>query len=86
MLSKLPQLYQAFGQTVTTNLELREIIALARIAREIPRENIHNYVIDESYTVPWRTPQGAEVLIPNREKIAKLIEQIFGPPEEQAQQ
>jgi len=80
ILPKVPQLYRAFGNTVSTDLQVWEIFALARIGAGVPRENIKTYVIDANMTVPWRTPEGAEVLIPKRAEIAKLMEEIFGPP------
>jgi len=79
ILPKVPELYRAFGNTVSTDMKPWEIFALARIGAEIPLENIKTYVIDANMTVPWRTPKGAEVLIPKRAEIAKLIEEIFGP-------
>jgi LCP family protein required for cell wall assembly len=79
VITKLPQLYQALGNTIDTDMQVWEMFALARSSWDIPRDSIKSYVIDANMTVPWRTPQGAEVLIPKRDEIGQLLGQIFGP-------
>lgn len=79
ILPRLPQLYREFGNTVKTDLQLPEILSLARLGTDIPRENIHSYTIDHSMTYDWTRPDGAQVLIPINERIAPLIQQIFQP-------
>jgi LCP family protein required for cell wall assembly len=79
VITRLPQLYQALNNTIDTDMQVWEMFALARAAWDIPRDNIQSYVIDANMTVPWKTPQGADVLIPKREEIGQLLEQIFGP-------
>lgn len=83
LLPKLPQLLITMGDTVDTDLSPREILALAPIAAQISKEDIRRAVIDESMTVRWVTPGGADVLIPKREEIGKLLEDFFTPAQSQ---
>lgn len=86
LLPKLPQLLITMGDTVDTDLSPREILALAPIAAQIRQEDIRSAVIDESMTVRWVTPGGADVLIPKREEIAKLLDDFFNPSQSEGQE
>jgi len=79
ILPRLPQLYREFGNTVKTDLQLPEILALAGLGTSIPRENIHTYAIDSTMTHPWTRPDGASVLIPLNDRIGPLIQEVFRP-------
>ncbi len=78
-ITKLPQLYQALRTTVDTDMQVWEMLALARAAWGIPRENIKSYIIDINMITPWVTPEGAQVLVPKRKEIGQLLQEIFGP-------
>ncbi|HID87559.1 MAG TPA: LytR family transcriptional regulator [Anaerolineae bacterium] len=80
LLPKLPQLLKTMGDTVQTDLQPREILALAQIGVQIQPEDIKSAVIDETMTVEWITPKGADVLIPLREKMEPLINELFFAP------
>ncbi|MFQ6058972.1 MAG: LytR family transcriptional regulator, partial [Anaerolineae bacterium] len=80
LLPKLPQLLRTMGDTVQTDLQPREILALAQIGVQIKQENIRSAVIDETMTVEWITPKGADVLIPLRDKMEPLISDLFASP------
>ncbi len=79
VLPRLPQLYREFGNTVKTDLQLPEILALATLGASIPRENIRTYAIDATMTQAWTRPDGAQVLIPINARIAPLIQEVFRP-------
>jgi LCP family protein required for cell wall assembly len=72
-----PQILNTLGDSVRTDLTFDQAVELAQIASEIPLESIQGAVIDHSYTMPYTTNTGAQVLIPLREKIAKLYESFF---------
>lgn len=80
LISQSPQLWQTFQKNVRTDLTLNEIIQLALLGQEIPRENIQTAVIDYSYVYNETTPDGRQVLVPNREEIRGLRERLFAPP------
>jgi LCP family protein required for cell wall assembly len=79
-LTRIPEILRVVGDSVQTDLSLSEMYALAKLARDIPLEQIQSAVIDEALTTSQITPDGADVLIPNRAKIRELVNQVFGGP------
>ena len=77
-LNRVPEVLNAVSDSLRTDLTLPEILALAKRWSQIPRENIHNYRIDETMIQPYVTPQGGQVLLPDREKIAGIVAQFLG--------
>lgn len=80
LLPKLPELAQSFSDSIQTDIPMDVILELAAIAREIESQNIKRAVIDSSMCLSTVTPAGADVLIPLREKIRPLIEELFATP------
>jgi len=79
-LTKIPEMLRIVGDSVQTDLSLNEMYTLAKIARDIPPENIRSAVIDERMTSPQLTPDGADVLIPDYNRIRELVNELFGNP------
>ena len=77
-IDKVPEVLNAVGDSLATDLTLPEILSLAKKWGQIPRENIHTYRIDETMIQPYVTPQGGQVLLPDWEKIAKIAAQFLG--------
>jgi LCP family protein required for cell wall assembly len=75
--TKAPELWETLQGAVVTDLKLDEIVALANLASEVDPDNIRFGVIDENYTMFWTTPDGQEVLVPRRDRIRELRDQIF---------
>jgi LCP family protein required for cell wall assembly len=73
-----PTLWNKLSQNVSTGLSLDQIIQLALYLKDIPGGNIHTGVIDQQYTIPWTTSQGAQVLVPDRAKLGPLMVKVFG--------
>jgi LCP family protein required for cell wall assembly len=78
VIGHLPTLLDAVAGLYETDLTLAEIVSVAQVWGEIPRENIGVYRIDESLTSSWSTPTGASVLIPIREAIAPIVAAFLG--------
>ena len=72
-----PELWETLQGAVVTDLKLDEIIALANLASEVDPNAIRFGVIDENYTSFWTTPDGQEVLVPQRDRIRELRDRIF---------
>jgi len=68
------------GNSIQTDLTLDQLIRLAQLASEIDRSQIRAATIDQSMTSTWTTPQGANVLIPDRAKMSVLHGLIFTAP------
>jgi hypothetical protein len=65
---------------VQTDLQPGNIITLARLGGEIEQENLQSAIIDHTMTVEHVTPSGAQVLLPIREKIRPVVEELFTSP------
>ncbi len=75
-----PQILSALGDAVRTDLSFDQAVQLAQIINDIPREAYRTAVIDQTYTQSYTTDTGAQVLIPLRDRIAKLYESFFDTP------
>lgn len=77
LVQKAPTLYATLSNSIETDLTLEEMISLALLAQDIPRERIRSGVIDSRYVTGYVTAQGAQVLIPNRNEIGGLLAEVF---------
>lgn len=82
LVAQAPDLYLKLNQSVKTNLTLQEMIALAVLAQDIPKENIKNAVIDYNYVQNGLEPAKAgdppqQVLIPEWDRVDTLINNLF---------
>jgi len=77
LLAKAPQLWDQFSKTTRSDLQFEHLLQLAVYLKDIPKENIHQGVIDLSY-VTGLNYNGAAVLIPERAKLGPLLRQVFG--------
>ena len=77
MVRRAPTLYRQVEQGVRTDLSLQELVTLAQLAADIPRESIRNEVLDQRYVSGHRTEQGASVQVMNNETTAQLIRELF---------
>jgi LCP family protein required for cell wall assembly len=75
-----PAILSALGSSVQTDLSFDQSVQLARILNNVPREAYRGAVIDQTYTSPYTTDTGAQVLIPLRNKIGILYESFFEVP------
>jgi LCP family protein required for cell wall assembly len=75
-----PGILNTLGDSVQTDLGFDQAVELAQIVNTIPLEAYRGAVIDQSYTQPYTTDSGAQVLIPLRDKIATLYESFFAGP------
>ena len=80
LLPRLPQLLVTLGQSVQTDLSLREMWLLGRLAMDIPPERVHGRVIRYPLVRGAVTPRGESVLIPDLPGIRQAIEGVFNDP------
>jgi LCP family protein required for cell wall assembly len=69
----LPELVPLLGKTFSTDLPLKDVLALANLATQISREDIRLLVIDQSLTIPYVTADGAQVLLPRLDDIRAML-------------
>ncbi len=77
LLPKVPELWTTMAGTVNTDLQLVDILELAKLADKITPDKVETVVLGKDYTVNYTTDAGAMVLLPLREKIQPVIDQMF---------
>ena len=77
VLFSLPELIPLLGEAFSTDLPVDSLLALANLGAQIQRDDIGLRVVDESMTIPYVAPDGAQVLLPRMEEIRALIGQLF---------
>ncbi|GMQ78575.1 MAG: LCP family protein [Anaerolineae bacterium] len=80
LLTRAPELWRIFQRNVEMNLSLNEALQLALLIQDIPGESIRSEVLNYDYVYNEVTPDGQAVLIPDRDKIRLLRDQLFAPP------
>jgi polyisoprenyl-teichoic acid--peptidoglycan teichoic acid transferase len=78
VIPQIPALLDSMKDSVQTDLSASEIAALACLGPQIDNASITARSIDGTMVIPWTTPTGGRVSIPNREVIAPLIEEFIG--------
>lgn len=81
LIARAPTLMETLGNAVYTNMSLDQALRLAKLAAEIDAEQIVTAVIDHNYTSAWETPDGAQVLIANRDAMRTLRDLLFAEPQ-----
>lgn len=79
LLPNAPGILQALRDAVVTDLSDAELVQLALLVRDIPTDRIARLAIDEKSVQPWTTPSGGSVVIPVRERLRELREQLLNP-------
>jgi LCP family protein required for cell wall assembly len=77
VISRLPALIGALQRLGQTDLSPAEIAALACIGPRIDRSAIQALAIDGGMIIPWTTPGGASVSIPNRDRLSPVVQQFL---------
>ena len=80
LIAQAPTLYQSLNQNIKTDLTLEQIVSLALLALDVPKANVQNRVIDYRYVLDYTTPEGRQVLVPLRDKIRELRDELFALP------
>lgn len=81
MIAQAPQLYEAYQDTVETDMDLGRMLQLASIAPAVRDNGVqHLYVVGRNQLQPWRTPGGAAVQLPRWEYMQDTFYRLFIPP------
>ncbi len=76
-----PQLYEAYKQNVTTDMDFMAITRLFPVAYNLyQNHSIEGYSIGEQQVYDWTTYGGAMVLVPIREKVLEIMRQVISEP------
>lgn len=77
--TQIPALWDGLSGAYTTNLTLEEILSLAALAQDIPRENIATGTINTLHVNLATSNDGQQVLIPRYNAIRALMQSVFNP-------
>lgn len=80
LLFRAPQLWQSYQANVDTDLDLNTALQLANLMRNIPAGSIRNEVLGFDYVYNDVTFDGQQVLVPYRDQIRALRDELFAPP------
>jgi LCP family protein required for cell wall assembly len=80
LLPKLPFLFTTLKDAVTTDIPAKEALVLAQLAAQIDMKNIVSRSIDANMVTEYVTPGGADVVVPKREEIKTMIQEMFYRP------
>jgi polyisoprenyl-teichoic acid--peptidoglycan teichoic acid transferase len=72
-----PELYKTLSSSVVTDMALDQMLALGNLAIDVDQESIRFGVIDHTCTQPWVTPEGAQVLVPLRDRMREVRDYVF---------
>ncbi|MCS7222643.1 MAG: LCP family protein [Anaerolineae bacterium] len=78
LILRLPQLMQTFADNVETDIPLDRMVTLANLARHLDLDHIEQLVIDRTLGEERNDPDIGYVLIPNRDAIRPLMDEMFG--------
>jgi len=78
LIMRLPQLARTFAGSVETDIPIDKAIALANLARHLDLDRVKQVVIDRSLGEERNDPEIGYVLIPNREALRPLMDELFG--------
>ncbi len=74
-ITRIPNLFNTYVKNVTTNLDLGTIVSLTPTGLKLSDSSvISQYYINQSAVNSWRSPAGAQVLLPNYKVIRSILE------------
>jgi len=74
---RFPLLFATFLSATESDMSGAEMLGVGRLIRSAGRENLKTFVVDQRYTQPYTTPQGAAVLLPRWDKIRPDLVALF---------
>ncbi|GMR10647.1 MAG: hypothetical protein BMS9Abin28_1468 [Anaerolineae bacterium] len=79
-LARIPQLYNQFYNSFTTDIELTELLPLVPTAVQLGADptRISHFSVNRDLVNSWRTPSGGAVLLPKRPGIQLMLLEAFG--------
>ena len=82
LIAKAPAIYSEISSSNGTDLTLDQILSLAMVAKDIPRRNIRQGVIDNDCIISYLTiniegEPPADILVPNPENVRELRDRVF---------
>jgi polyisoprenyl-teichoic acid--peptidoglycan teichoic acid transferase len=79
LLGKASAIWASIKDNIKTDMTFQEMINLAQLAQDIPKDNIRSAVMTDKdgYLIPATLPSGEQVFTPWYENIHDLVEKLF---------
>jgi LCP family protein required for cell wall assembly len=77
LLSNAPSILSTLSSSIDTDLSATDMIQLLMSAKDISTSEIKQVTVDETAATSWTTPNGGQVLLPNRERIRELAAELY---------
>lgn len=76
-IKRLPDLISQVKSGFSTDLGPGDLLELAQQAREVPDGSLRTAVLDGRYLVDYVTPEGAQVLLPIKDRTSAFVNDLF---------
>jgi LCP family protein required for cell wall assembly len=78
ILPRIPQLWEQYRSMVVTDLDLIDVLRLAEVAFRLDSQHVRFRSIGYQHVIPWTTPKGGNVFLPDWEKIEPVVAEALG--------
>jgi len=85
IIASLPQLWNDFSSTVSTDFNLGDLLKLAPLSLHLNNADIRSYYVNGALVTSWTTPGGAYVLLPNGDAIQAMLQRALSPSDVEPQ-
>jgi LCP family protein required for cell wall assembly len=79
LLPRLPELWEQLHGMIATDMNMADVLPLAQIALQLGEQDVRFRNIGYTEVIPWTTPGGGSVFLPNWEKIEPVLSEALGP-------
>jgi hypothetical protein len=74
---RAPKLVSQLQGAFATDLSLSDLLDLAQQARDVPDGALRTAVLDGRYVMDYVTPEGAQVLLPLKDRMSAFVNEVF---------
>jgi LCP family protein required for cell wall assembly len=85
MIPKIPSIWGALRESVSTDLDLPGMVRLGAIGMRLDTSNVKSRFVGGSVVTSWTGPEGLYVLIPDYEGLTSLVAEALAPPPARSQ-
>jgi LCP family protein required for cell wall assembly len=82
LLPRIPELWQQLNEMVVTDVQLTDAIKLASVALRLDENDVRFRNIGADQVIPWRTPYGGAVFLPDWSKVGPVVADFLAPVSE----
>jgi LCP family protein required for cell wall assembly len=80
VIPRIPSLWGALRETVSTNLDLPGLIRLGAVGMRLDTANVKSRFMGAGAVKPWTDPEGLYILVPDGEALSSLVSEALAPP------